>query len=179
MPYVTKSKLPAGVGRAESRLISEYLALKFPGMRVALSHPLGPEITTGSNGLSARQRLQVSRPWRPEVDAIVWFPTSILLIEAKITEYLRGLGKLPLYKALVPVTPELAAWRDLDVRIRLVVPRSRPWLQPMIDAVGAEVDLFEPEWMREVYDYRDQYWTAEYRRRRQEILDARARAGVE
>lgn len=52
MPYVTKSNLPPGVGRPESRLIAEYVANKFPDRRIALSFPLGPEVTIGDQRLT-------------------------------------------------------------------------------------------------------------------------------
>lgn len=179
MPYVTKSKLPQGVGRPESRLISEYVAQKFPGQRHALSFPLGPEVAMSATQLTQRQRLRISRPWRPEVDALVWMDGVLLLIEAKVAEYMTGLGKLPLYKAIIPQTPELAEWRGWEVRMRLVVPRARAWVNVMADAIGAEIDTFEPPWMVDYYNYRDQYWTSDYRSKRQSILDARAQAGLE
>jgi hypothetical protein len=179
MAYVTKSRLPATIGRPESRLIGEYIATRFAGKRVALAQPLGPEVVILPQSLTQGQRLRVSRPWRPEVDALVWLDGVLLLIEAKVAEYVNGLAKLPLYRSLVPATPELEQWRDWEVRMRLVVPRARPWVNVMADAAGVEVDIFEPDWMRDYWEYRDQYWTGEYRARRQAILEARARAGLE
>lgn len=173
------SGVPPRVKAPETRLIGEYVALKFPGQRVAMGVPLGPEIDTGPTRITASMRLKVSRPWRPEVDALVWRDGVLLLIEAKVSEYLVGLAKLPLYRALVPTTPELAEWRDWEVRLRLVVPRARPWVDVMAEAAGVEVDLFEPEWMREYWEYRDRYWTAEYRIRRELLRQRRAELGVE
>jgi len=160
-------------------MISEYVATKFPDKRVSLSPPVGPEIQGLPPSMAQTSRLQVSRPWRPEADAIVWLDGTLLLIEAKVAEYISGLAKLPLYKALIPLTPELATWHDWPIRMRLVVPRARPWIQAAADAVQVEIDLFEPPWLRDYYDYRDNYWTADYRAKRQAILDARAQAGVE
>lgn len=177
--YFRKSKLPDGVGAPETRMLSEYLLTKFPTYRAAIGFPVGPEIGPSQQLIGQGKRLAVSRPWRPEVDALVWFDGVLLLIEAKVMDYFSGLGKLPLYKALIPTTPELAEWRSWEVRMRLVVPRARPWLNSTAEAVGAEIDLFDPPWLRDYYDYRDQYWTAAYRTQRQQVLDARRAAGLE
>ena len=167
------------VSRPETRLISEYAAAKFPGLRLALGMPLGPAIDMGPARLTHGQALAASRPWRPEVDALVWRDGVLLLIEAKIANYVDGLAKLPLYRSLVPTTPELAEWAGWEVRMRLVVPRAKAWVEQMAEAAGVEIDLFEPAWITEYYDYRDRYWTREYRTRREEILQLRRELGVE
>ncbi len=179
MPYVTKPSLLGGAGRPESRLMSEYVATTFPDRRVALSPALGPEIETAPTRLTSSMRLKISRPWRPEADALVWLDGTLLLIECKVAEYISGLAKLPLYAALIPLTPELRDWWGWEIRMRLVVPRARPWVEAAAAAVGVTIDLFDPPWLREYYDYRDRYWTAEYRRRRQATLEARTQAGLE
>ncbi len=173
------SGVPPNVKSPETRLIGEYVVAKFPGLRVAMGVPLGPEIPFGETQLTASMRLKVSRPWRPEVDALVWRDGVLLLIEAKVSEYLNGLAKLPLYRSLIPTTPELAEWADWEVRLRLVVPRAKPWVDAMALAAGVEVDLFEPEWMREYWEYRDHYFTRDYRVRRELIRQRRAELGVE
>lgn len=167
------------VSRPETRLIAEYVATKFPGQRVAMGVPLGPAIDTGPARLTHGQALAASRPWRPEVDALVWRDGVLLLIEAKIANYVDGLAKLPLYKSLVVTTPELAEWVSWEVRMRLVVPRAKAWIELMAEAAGVEIDLFEPAWISDYYDYRDRYWTKEYRERREEILRLRRELGVE
>jgi hypothetical protein len=155
------------------------VAVKFPGLRVATGFPLGPAEIGGDIRMTHGQILAAARPWRPEVDALVWFNGALLLIEAKVAEYVTGLAKLPFYKSLVPSTPELAQWADWEVRMRLVVPRSKPWVDIMAEQAGVEVDLFEPDWMVEYWEYRDRYWSAEYRTAREDRNRRRAAAGLE
>ena len=177
--YVSSGKPPPNVRRPETRLLGEYVAEKFPGRRVALGLPLGPEIEHGELKLTASMRLRISKPWRPEVDALVWMDHWLLLIEAKVAEYVTGLAKLPLYKSLMRSTPELAQWSGWEVRMRLVVPRARAWVELMAVEAGVEIDVYEPAWMREYYEYRDRYWSQPYRARRQEILETRRKLGLE
>ena len=177
--YVSSGKPPAGARNPETRLIGEYVATMFPGRRTATMVPLGPVLEELAPELGIVARLRHSRPWRPEVDAVVWRDGVLLLIEAKVADYVSGIAKLPLYRSLVPTTPELAEWASWEVRMRLVVPRFRAWHQAMAEAAGVEFDVFEPPWMREYWDYRDRYWTAEYRTRRQAVLALRRQLGVE
>ena len=177
--YVSLGKPPPRVARPETRLIGEYVAAMFPGRRVAMGVPLGPEIEGLPTRLTASGRLKVSRPWRPEADALVWLDDALLLIEAKVAEYVSGLAKLPLYRSLVPLTPELAEWASWEVRLRLVVPRAQNWVAAMAAAAGVEIVLYEPAWMVEYWAYRDRYWTAGYRREREGVLELRRQLGVE
>ena len=169
---------PPDARNPESRMIAEYVAEKFPTYRVALRVPLGGPVAGTEGSGSMAQRLRTSRPWRPEVDAVVWFPSALLLIEAKMDEYLLGMGKLPPYKALVAKTPELAPWKDLELRMRLVVPREAPWVLDAAGDVGVEVDVYWRDWMEAYFAYRDTYWSAEARRARAARKQAVERLGL-
>ncbi len=170
---------PPKISRPETRFIGEYVAAKFTGLPVALGYPLGPEVATVSRELPIASRLRHSRPWRPEVDAVVWRNGVLLLIEAKLSEYLFGLAKLPLYKALVATTPELEAWRSWEVRMRLVVPRAKAWVEQMAEAAGVEIDLYEPPWITEYWDWKENYWTRPYRQAREARNQLRRNLGLE
>ncbi len=128
--------------------------------------------------MNAERRRKMSRPWRPEVDALVWLEPVLLLIEAKVAKYVDGLAKLPMYRILIATTPELVEWKDWEVRMRLVVPRSQAWVEEIAKGMGIEIDPYEPEWLSDYYEYRDLYWTREYQERRLAILEARKRLGL-
>lgn len=177
--YVSSGKPPPGARNPETRLIGEYVATKFAGRRTATLVALGPAVDGLAETLPQTARLRHSRPWRPEVDAVVWMDGVLLLIEAKVADYVSGIAKLPLYKSLIPSTPELSPWWGWEIRMRLVVPRARAWHEAMAANAGVEIDIFEPPWMRDYWEYRDRYWTAEYRQRRQAVLETRRQLGVE
>lgn len=158
--------------------MSQYLVEKYPDQRHATRVPVGPELSPLSAGLGTTAGLRASRPWRPEVDAIVYLPGELLIIEAKVHEYLYGLAKLPLYKLLIPETPELQPFWSLPIRMLLLVPRAAPWVQHLVDAMGVEVELYEPDWMTAYWEYRNSYWTAPYRKQRDALKAARRAAGL-
>ena len=94
--------------QVETRMISEYLKENYSEFSYILNVPLGavPEDIMRKEGY--QRALGLSRPFRPMADAVVILPNYLLLVEAKVWNVVNGLAKLPLYKALVPVTPELA-----------------------------------------------------------------------
>jgi hypothetical protein len=150
----------------------------FPDAWVTLGMPLGPGIGPDVPRGSASDRLRASRPWRPEVDAVAVRGDVLYVVEAKVREYLAGMGKLPFYRALIPQTPELRAYWGLEVRMRLVVPQAAPWVMWAAEQAGVEVDVFFPVWIAEYHAWRDGYWTAEWARRRSEVIGARQLLGL-
>ena len=102
--------------------------------------------------------IRIYRPWRPEVDALVIMPGALLLIEAKIFKYMDGLAKLPVYKSLVPSTPELQTYRDLPVEMQLLIPVEIPWVKEAADNMDVKVYVWAPDWVKKIWNERDKYW---------------------
>jgi hypothetical protein len=91
----------------EHRLLSEWLHEKYPSYPVRMCVPLGPAPKEIVDRVGEEKALSASRPWRPEVDAIVFLERKLLVVEAKIFRVMDGLSKLQVYDTLVPSTPEL------------------------------------------------------------------------
>jgi hypothetical protein len=145
----------------EPRWVSEYLATTFPKAEVRMAVPLGgiPKETQANYGLM--KGLRVYRPWRPEVDGAVRLAHMTVLVEAKIFKYMDGLSKLPVYKALVPSTPELAHW-PTDINMELLIPAPITWVQQAAVQSGVKViHTFVPEYIKQAWEERDKYWTKE------------------
>jgi hypothetical protein len=178
MTTYNKAAIPAEARNPESRLIAEYVAEKFSAYRVTLRQPLGEPVVPAESGLSMTARLRASRPWRPEVDAVVVFGEALLLIEAKVDQYLFGISKLPFYASLVKRTPELAPWAALEIRMRLVCPVDPTWLLQVAEEHNVEIDVYRPAWIEGWLDYQAQYWSRESRLRRAERRQAVERLGL-
>lgn len=118
-------------------------------------------------------------PTRYHVDAIVLLPRHYLLIEAKVWEVTPGLGKLPLYAALVPVTPDLKQYQPRDVLMELVVARTNENLERMAQAVGVKVVLYSTPQIEIELRRRENYQLPEYRAKREQILKTRESLGLE
>lgn len=165
--------------QVESRLIAEYLKEKYSAFPFIVNQPLGTisETLMAAEGYS--RALRISRPFRPEVDAVVLLPRHLLLVEAKVWNVVNGLAKLPLYKSLVPLTPELKEYQDKGIIMQLVVGWSNTNLEVMARDQNVSVVLYCPDWLVEVVEGMHKYWTAEYQQQRQQKLALREYFGLE
>jgi len=146
--------------------VSAYIKEHYPDDEVRLRCPLGPIPAELSEIYGPAKAARVYRPSRPEVDALVILPGALLIIEAKIFKYMDGLAKLPVYKALVPKSPELMIFKNRPVIMHLLIPAEIPWVKAAAPEMGVEVYTWAPEWVRQIWEERDKYWTPESRLRR-------------
>lgn len=168
------------IQQRERLLLSEYIRLHLQGMIVRQNCPLGlvPESLVADFG--PRAALRIARKMRPEVDALVIAPDKLILIEAKVIRWVDGVSKLPLYKALIPDTPELVQYKDRPVVMRLIMPYVQENMLSVAARMGVEVVEFTtPEIDQYVQVEIPKYSTAEYKRNRAEVLRQRLVLGVE
>lgn len=192
--------VPPELKNPETRLLAEYLTAKFPHYITMTRVPMGPVTIQDQSGELLPPSLGAARPWRPEVDAVVLMvdPAAVrfvsqgrrgvalsaraqgvlLLIEAKVDTYLDGLAKLPFYRSLVPHTPELEPFWRWEHRMRLVVAQDAPWVQLTAEMAEVEVDIFDPPWMADYRQWRQRYWTKEWREERARVNELRKRLGL-
>lgn len=142
----------------EPKWVSQYIAETWPNVKVQPRCPLGPIPKDVEKAYGAEKGARVFRPWRPEVDALVFAPKELILIEAKISKPMDGLSKLPVYKAMVPDTPELKEFSRLPVKMQLLLVQPLPWVIEAARRVGVEIVNYAPKWVVEIWEERDRYW---------------------
>jgi hypothetical protein len=147
----------------ERRFVSDYVLTKYPKRDVRFNCPLGNAPEDWLKVMGMQKALRTYRPFRPEVDAVVFLADEILLLEGKIMKVLDGISKLIIYRDLVAETPELTAYRALGVRARLVTPKPPSWAENVAKKHFIEIDVYRPEWLQEYYDQQERYWTADER----------------
>ena len=147
----------------EPRWVSAYVKEFYADAEVRLRCPLGPIPRELKELYGPAKAAKYYRPSRPEVDACVILPGAILLIEAKIFKYMDGLAKLPVYKALVPKTAELAVFEKRPVLMHLLIPAPIPWVKVAAAEFGVEVYTWAPDWVLDIWEERDKYWLPEAR----------------
>lgn len=152
----------------EPKWVSWYCAKHYSHEIVKLRCPLGPIPEELKKLHGEAKAIKVYRPWRPEVDACVILPGAIRLIEAKIQKFMDGLSKLPVYASLVPVTPELKAWKDLPVEMILLLPSRVGWVMTAAAKMDVAVHIEAPEFILKAWAERDKYWTKPYLKKREE-----------
>jgi len=165
--------------QVEPRMLSEYLLLNYSKFPYINKQVLGAVSEELQRTEGYKRALGITRPFRPEVDAVVILPHYLLIIEAKVWNIVNGLAKLPLYKSLVPVTPELAQYMPREVLMQLVVGWTNPNLERMAHAIDVEVKVHCPPWLEEVVEGMHHYWTREYQETRQAKLRMREYFGLE
>ena len=149
----------------ERRMAAEYAELNFGrmGAPYRLGQPLGPIPTEVVRAWGPERARAIFRPWRPEVDVAAFLPDRLVIAEVKIFKILDGFSKLLQYRALVPQTPELEAWRGKPVEARIVVPWVPEWLPDRASQENVIIDIFKPDWIEEYVAEMHRYWTKEYK----------------
>jgi len=152
----------------EPRWVSEYVATYYKDFPARFRVPLGSALPGTAETMGEEKGLAFSRPWRPEIDAIVILPRHLILVEGKIFKVMDGLSKLPIYKSLIPLTPELREYRDLTVEMQLLVVRPLPWIEQAATQNDIKIVTWAPDWLIKIWEERDKYWTREEVLKREE-----------
>lgn len=162
----------------ETKMIADYLLTNYAEFPYILNVPLGTLNQELEREVGYTKAQKMLRPYRPAVDGIVVLPRYILLVEAKVWNVINGLSKLPFYKSLVPITPELQQYMPRDVIMQLVVGWSNPNLERMAHDADIQLKIFCPDYVKQAVDDMHKYWTSEYRRVREERLKMREYFGI-
>lgn len=163
----------------EGRLIAEYIADRFPRAQVFFGCPLGPVPEKLIATLGPRKALRMARGLRPEVDALVVQDHRLILVEAKIQRWIDGIAKLPLYKSLIPTTPELEQYQGYEVEMRLCFPWQAENVEEAAKGAGVVLDVFHQPWIDDYLTELGKYWSSEYRAQRAEKKHMREIFGLE
>lgn len=163
----------------EERYLADYLLARWPEGGYESHVPLGPipDWLVELHGYANAIRL--FRPWRPEVDAVKYWPDRLVLVEAKVFKTFDAIAKLNLYGMLIEHTEELAPWRGKAVELRLVTPRMTDILRELTVRLGIVIDLYITPHVLEHAGTYDRYWTAPYRRARETKLALRRQMGLD
>jgi hypothetical protein len=165
--------------QVETRMVSEYLLQQYSKFPTIKAVPLGKVDESLMANLGYKRAIGMSRPYRPEADAIVVLPNYLLLVEAKVWNVVNGLAKLPLYKSLIPFTPELKDYAGREVLMELVVGWTNSNLEIMAKDLNVTIKVYSPDWLQEVVNGMQNYWTKEYRQERDRKIELRQRLGLE
>ncbi len=133
-------------------MTAEWLAQHFPDGGYWTNFPLGavpPELQGTGASYSLRRR----------VDGLAVTKTELTLIEAKVWKPMDGVDKLPVYKQLVPLTPELMFYHNLPIKMILVCPRATSTVMESAKISGIEVQTYSAPWLTEVLNYIDYLYT--------------------
>jgi len=129
----------------EEEMLVKYLAKRFTHTEVHTHVRLGSPPQISIPGLDPEKARRMMMPGLPEVDAIVVDGADIYMIEAKVAKEWENLGKMIIYRELLPQTP---GWEGVDVsRIKplLVMAKASPLLASVAAKFGVQVDTYMTE----------------------------------
>jgi len=129
----------------EEEMLVKYLAKRFKGTEIHTHVRLGSPPQISIPGLDPEKARRMAMPGLPEIDAIVIENGSVYMIEAKVAKEWENLGKMLIYRALLPETP---GWEDVDVsKIKplLVMAKASPLLLEVAKRFGVDVDTYMTE----------------------------------
>jgi hypothetical protein len=133
---------------AESRLLSEWLAIRWPNNRVLVHVRVGRiPIELGPDGLTDAQYRMLG-VWRRWADAVIPLPDRLLIVEAGCIPDPGDISQLQYYLRLAPDTPELAEFGGLPCHGHLLYGCRDPVVEQMGVAAGLTIETFSPAWLQ-------------------------------
>jgi hypothetical protein len=123
----------------EEEMLSAYIAATYPQSTVYFHVRIGSIPDIAIPGLDAAATRRLMLPGLPELDAIVLHQGETILIEAKVAKEWDNLGKMLIYRYLLPLTP---GWEHVDVsklKLLMVLGRASPLLKQTAAAMGVSI----------------------------------------
>jgi len=163
----------------EKRLLAEYLAWRYPSGGPITQFELGPTDAAVNRTFELQPHANVYQKRRKYVDALYAWNQNIILFEAKIRVPTDGIAQLNMYADLVPLTPELWAYKDWAISKVLVCTWADPQVNPYATQSGVQIELYRPAWVDEYFDWGRNYYTKEAREKRLERKKMREVLGLD
>src|SRR3989304_2556822 len=135
----------------ESRLVSDWVALAYPGRWWHLQFRVGQDPDFGALGVGDEEERRQMRNFNRRVDAVIEPPPDLVLIEAKMWDATSAIGRLKEYLLLLPATPEVKAWGPAPVVPVLLTGQDDPIARVLCEREGIDYQFWEPPWIDDWY----------------------------
>ena len=104
----------------ELEFTTEWMTRTYSDAEWQTNVQLGPIQPRNELGQFTQGELTMLGVWRRRIDALVYLPDRLVMIEAVMRSNPGKLAILELYRRLIPQTPELAKFWDFDVDLVLL-----------------------------------------------------------
>ncbi len=136
---------------AESRLLADYLAARYPGQLWFTQLRVGPTRQSALALATDQAEINLARRFNRWADAVVVTPSEVVVIEATMHRAGEKLGKVLEYLALAKRTPELMPYLDRPFRAEIVTGQHDALAQRVIEGQGVSYVHFPPSWIEDFY----------------------------
>jgi len=131
----------------ESKFVSEFCAVRYPGKRVLQRVRVGQiPAELELDGLDPAE-VRMLGVWRRWVDAVVVDPPVLRVIEASMLPNPGDVSQLELYLHLIPNTPDLWEFVDLEPVGLLVYAIDDPVIHRLARDRGYAIEIYQPAWL--------------------------------
>jgi hypothetical protein len=134
---------------AETRLLAEYLAERYPGAEVHVHFRVGSDPEIVGVTLESEEERRFARNFNRWADALVVLPAELVLIEATMWRATEKVGRLQEYLILAQATPELAQYRGRPLRAELLTAQHDTVAEELCRRLGFRYTHYEPSWFPE------------------------------
>ena len=125
--------------QVERRFVNQYIRENLWGKKYFTRVWLGPL----PPGKEANEFMVVGR-W---ADIVVFEPSIVTIIEAKLEPSPKAVGQLQLYGTMFKQSPRFADDISMQVNLVLVTSRVDTHVQELCESVGIKYEVFRPEWI--------------------------------
>ena len=136
---------------AESRLVSEYLAERYPGAQWFLNLRIGATEQMAGVDLTDPGVVGLVRNRNRYADAVVVTPTELIVIEGTMWRADAKVGQLQGYLLIVRFTPALQPYLDRPIRGELITGQHDPLAEKIAERAGIRYVHYEPAWIDDFY----------------------------
>ena len=136
---------------AETRLVSEWVALTYPGRSWKLQFRVGHDPDIPGFQIVDEEERRWARSLNRRVDMVVEPPPDLVVIEAKMWDPTSAIGRLQEYLLLLPATPEVKAWGPVPVVPVLLTGQDDPIARMLCERARIQYVFWEPPWIDEWY----------------------------
>jgi len=136
----------------ELEMVGEWVSQTFPDARYSTNVRVGRRQPRLPDGTYDREEAKMLGLWRRRIDALVFLPDRLLLVEAILRADPGKVTILKLYQRLVPQTPELAEYHHLPIQKVLLYAIEDPTLNVIAREEGILPIRFVPSFFEEWFD---------------------------
>jgi hypothetical protein len=133
-------------------MVAEWVRKTFGDVKVKTNVRLGRVQPRNEQGQFSEDELTLLGAFRRFVDAVVWLPDRLILVEAALRAEPGKLSQLELYETLVSQTPELQDSLHLDVQKILLTCIEDPAVSALARSKGILPVVFTPSFFDEWFE---------------------------
>ncbi len=134
---------------AETRLLHEWVAMRYPAAQVFYELRLGPTDRSLVGRVVTPELERMLRVANWYADALILTQVEGLMVEAKVEPKPRAVGEVLWYMELLLTTPDLAPYRHIPVSPVCLFAERDVRFEAWARRLGVRVEIFSPPWIED------------------------------